>query len=142
VGFRLNVGPSTKTEPYLAPTSEVWEDSRSDYCFKSCGRVADVSRTRGRTRAFISRWSLGKDLTVVAGRDQSRRRSERVYLERKWMNRGASLANFDRLCSCDLLPTGAFLLDQRLEKVVCYDSTRSGRRCVLPPLMRESLPIG
>lgn len=58
------------------------------------------------------------------------------------MNRGASLANFDRLCSGDLPPKGAFLLDQRLEKVVCYDSTRSGRRCVLPPLMRESLPIG
>jgi hypothetical protein len=78
------------------------------------GGTAGAVRAHGQTGAFVSRWELGSDLSVLSGRDHNTSSADAYeYQAGAWTNtpapvNGVSPQRWNRFCSADLPAPSAF----------------------------------
>ena len=134
--FAQNTGPSTTTSPYVfffifvLSTTEIFTvgDMVNGYrmggipdglgAFSNgngsfdlvmnheLGATAGIARAHGSTGAFVSRWTIQNDLTVVAGRDHNQSASDIFTWNGTQYVAGTTA--YSRLCSADLPAPSAF----------------------------------
>ncbi len=73
------------------------------------GGSAGAVRAHGQTGAFVSRWEIGSDLSVISGRDHNTSAADAFeWTGTEWSNTPSSAQRWSRFCSADLAAPSAF----------------------------------